>query len=468
MGYLEFEAGFSKKAKAMRDHAREFGKEVMRPAGIELDKLTDPEDVIAKGSRLWDVHKLFREEGFHKLMISKAFGGSMEKTPAGAMTLMSDQNGYWDAGLAISLMVAVMPFAAAMISVDAGVRDWARQFAEDKNADMIGCWAITEPDHGTDWIMGVSTEGANPKLTPSTKAVKKGDEYIINGTKAAWVSNGTIATHAVLHISLDHDRGMHGSGIAVCPLDLPGISKGPALDKIGQRPLNQGEIYFEDVKLHKKYMLLGVPGIFGANAFGLGFLGTANSGMGVTFGGLARAVYDEALKFAQENKRGGVPLIEQQSIRLKLFNMFMEVESARLFARTVAEFNRSGPGPVGRAIRSVVMSTKAPFWVAGNGLAKGLQLYEKYHENQKVINFFKKFQKPGKGGGMADWGKYGIASKILSTETSFKAANEAIQILGDRGTNTDYPIEKMFRDARASMIEDGANESLALAASESL
>jgi len=312
MGYLEFEVDISPKAKVLQEAAREFGMEVMRPAGIELDKLSDPADVMAEGSVLWDVFKKYRELGFHKMMIPRAYGGSAGKAPAIAQTLIGEQLGYADSGLAISLGAASMPFAMAILSPDAEVRDLARQYAEDTEADMVGCWAITEPDHGSDWVMGTTKAGDNPKLGPGTRAVKKGDEYIVNGWKAAWVSNGTIATHAVLHVGIDQSRGMHGSGIALCPLDLPGISRGKPLNKIGQRPLNQGEILFEDVKLHKKYMLLSTPGVFGSNVFGKVFLGTANSFMGVTFAGLAQAVLDEAIKFAKETDYCGAPLIEQE------------------------------------------------------------------------------------------------------------------------------------------------------------
>ena len=102
----------------------------------------------------------------------------------------------------------------------------------------MGCWAISEPDHGTDYMIDV----ADPAISPSVKGMLKGDEYIVNGQKAAWVSNGTIATHAVLHVGLDPSKGMKGQGLAIIPLDLPGISRAKPLDKIGQRPLNQGEI----------------------------------------------------------------------------------------------------------------------------------------------------------------------------------------------------------------------------------
>jgi len=456
MGYLDFDAGIGRKAKAVQDAAREFGMEVMRPAGIELDKLSDPADAIAKGSRLWDVFRQFREQGFHKKLIARAYGGTLGKAPPVALALMNEQLGYADAGLAISLEVSNMPFAFAMISEDPKVRDWARQYANDKEANLVGCWAITEPDHGTDWIMGVTSEGSNPKTAPSFTAEKKGDEYILNGVKSAWVSNGTIATHAVLHVGLDQSKGMHGSGLAMCPLDLPGITKGKPLDKIGQRPLNQGEIYFEDVQIPKSYMLLSVPGVFGGNLFGRTFLGGANSQMGVTFSGLARAVLDESIKYAKEHSTNGVPLFEQQNIRLKLLHR-------------VVGFSRSGGSNlISGLVTAMFTSSRANFWFAGKAVQQMIRLYDKYRDNEKAMARLQRFSRPGRQNPLADWGKYGIASKVLATETAFRNASQAIQIFGELGASADYPVEKMFRDARASLIEDGANESLALAASESL
>lgn len=149
MGYLDLGASIGRKARAMQESAREFGMGVMRPAGIELDKLHDPAEVIAKGSRLWEVYRNFRELGFHKMMIPKAFGGMMEKMPPMAMSLISEQLGYADAGLAISLAVSSMPFAFSVISPDSQVRNWAREYSEDLEADMVGCWAITEPWSGS-------------------------------------------------------------------------------------------------------------------------------------------------------------------------------------------------------------------------------------------------------------------------------------------------------------------------------
>ncbi|MBU0996327.1 MAG: acyl-CoA/acyl-ACP dehydrogenase [Proteobacteria bacterium] len=462
MGYLDIDTRIGRRLNKLRDAARTFGEEVVRPAGIALDKFQDPSDVINKNSVLWDVFRGYREHDFHKLMIPRAFGGTMGRYPSIALPMVNEQMGYADGGLAISLLVSSMPFIFALMSPEAKIRDWARAYAADKNASMIGCWAITEPAHGTDWILGVSKAGGDPRLAPSLTAVKKGDEYILNGWKSAWVSNGTIATHALLHVGIEQSMGIHGSGIALCPLDLPGISKGAPLDKMGQRALNQGEIIFEEVKLNKKYMLLNIPGIFGANAFGHTFLGIANSTMGSTFSGQAKASLDEALKFVKTNERDGKPLSEQPDIKIKMFRMFAKVESTRLFSLRVANhFLSRFSGP----FMSAGTSFRMTFWMIG----KALQTYASLNENHEFIrNFTKRFTHPEHAGELMDWGKYGVGSKINATETAYQVAKEAFEIFGEKAHVKDYPIEKMLRDARASTIEDGINDSLALASFEGL
>ncbi len=410
MGFLELDLTLSDEALAMRDTAAKFAMEVMRPAGIELDRMPSPEDVIAKGSVLWDVFKKHRELGLHKAMLPKELGGMLEDLPPGALNLVNETLGYGDAGLSISLGASGFPFYMASILPDPEIKKLAREFVNDTEANLVGCWAITEPDHGSDWILMTGKTGADPRVFSSVKAELKGDEYIINGRKAAWVSNGTIATHAVLHVGLDPSKGMHGTGIALCPLDLPGVSRAKPLDKMGQRPLNQGEIIFEDVKLPKKFMVVSDPNL--VPMLGKMILTAANSAMGTAFSGLAQAAFDEALKYAKERIQGGVPIIEHQNVKLKLFNMFQMVEAARCLNRAVSRYNRE----------------KMPL------------------------------------GSM----KHAIASKILSTETAFKVASEAITIFGGYGLAKEYPVEKMFRDARASMIEDGVNEVLAIGGAEDL
>jgi alkylation response protein AidB-like acyl-CoA dehydrogenase len=405
MPYADLDYQLTEEQKAMRDMVRRFGAEVVRPAGIELDHLADPAEVIAKGSSLWDVFRKFRKLGLHKRGFSKYFGGMLEDLDPMSGYLITEELGYADAGLTISLGVSGMPFAFCQLSPNPKLQALARAYVEDEEASLIGCWGITEPDHGSDWSLGHE----DPKCAPSLRGVLKGDRYIINGQKSAWVSNGTIATHSTLHVGLDPSRGMMGQGIAICPLDLPGISRGKPLNKIGQRPLNQGEIFFEEVELPQEYMIVPDYAKF-IEAGGRGGQ-PPMSGMAVMFGGLAKAALDEALRYARERIQGGVPIFEHKNIKLKLFEMMMQVEAARSFARRMYLYN------------------------AESGAASLL---------------------------------HSMMGKWLSTETAFKVASEAIQIFGGNGLSKEYAIEKIFRDARAGMIEDGVNESLALAVADQM
>jgi alkylation response protein AidB-like acyl-CoA dehydrogenase len=264
---------------------------------------------------------------------------------------------------------------------------------------------VTEPDHGSDWIGAPQPgpEAEQRNRAPNVKARRVGDEYVLNGQKSAWVSNGTIATHAALHLSLDPAQGMHGTGICVLPLDLPGISRGKPLDKIGQRPLNQGEIFFNDVCVPRKYMV--VPDTAAGTDALRTILTGANTSMSILFAGLAKAAFDEALAYARQRVQGGVAIFEHQNIKLKLMHMFDQVEAARSLSRRVFLHNAAQP--------------------------------------------------PGSF-------PHAICAKIRSTETAFAVAAEAIQVFGGIGLTRDCPIEKIFRDAKSSMIEDGENSALAL------
>lgn len=403
MSIRDVDLNLTEEQITLRDTIRRFGAEVLRPAGEALDKMADPADVIAKGSPLWDVMKHYRELGFHKRVIPPSMGGMAGELDPMSGILVGEEMGYADSGLSISLGCAGMPFGYAAMAPSPKLQQLAKDFVDDTECEMVGCWAITEPDHGGDWSLG----GDKPECGPSLRGVLKGDEYIVNGQKSAWVSNGTIATHAVLHVGLDPSKGMRGQGLAIIPLDLPGISKGKPLDKIGQRPLNQGEIFFEDVQVPKDYFLM-TPDM-GIEGMGEAGLAAVNGGMAITFSGLAKAAYDEAFKYANERIQGGVPIIEHQNIKLKLFKMFTMVEAARGSMRRMSIWNNSGNPP------------SAP---------------------------------------------HAVACKCFCTEAAFQVASEAIQIFGGNGLIKEYPVEKMFRDARAAMIEDGVNETLAISAFE--
>ncbi|MBW2414852.1 MAG: acyl-CoA dehydrogenase family protein [Deltaproteobacteria bacterium] len=395
MALVDIEAGLGDAERAVLDTAHKFAEEVLRPAGQELDKLADPSDVVAKDSVLWRVFDKYRELGIDDFDAEEA---GLEPIQAARLRAMiSEEMGYGDAGLAISLAVKNFHRFFANMS---GRPELIERYCGPESRE-IGCWAVTEPDHGSDSLAFSESHFRDPSIRANCIAKLDGDEYVINGQKAAWVSNGTIADVAALFCTIDGDQGFGGGGVAVVPLRGKGVSRGKPLDKLGQRALNQGEIFFDDVRIPASDMIIG------KDAYGFvieNVLALANSGMGTIFVGVARAAFENALAYAKERVQGGVPIIEHQNVRARLFKMFRQVEAARSLARRVAIYNGTNPPMV----------------------------------------------------------QYSIAAKITSTSTAFEVANDALQIYGGNGLSREYPAEKLLRDARASMIEDGCNEMLSI------
>jgi alkylation response protein AidB-like acyl-CoA dehydrogenase len=399
MPFVDLDVNVTETEQAVRDMAHRFASEVMRPTGIALDKLS-PEEVIAKDSILWNAFEQYQALGLGGAENGDDQGDLL--TQARLRYIVSEEMGWGDAGLAISFGVQGFPRMIAELSGNSELVDMVKD-------NLTGCWAITEPDHGSDVLDfdGAIKAKGEEHGRPNLVATLKGDDFVLNGQKSSWVSCGTIAQAAALFTAVDMGSGGLQHAVFVVPLDLSGISRGSPLDKIGQRSLNQGEIFFDDVRVPRSYMAVPPEGY---DAVAEGVLTNANTGMGTLFAGLARAALELATDYAKERKQGGVPIIEHQSVRGRLFEMFRRVECARALNRSV---------------------------VLSNAL------------NQPRL-------------------EYAIASKVTSTQTAFDVASEAFQIFGGNGTSREYPIEKMFRDARSSMIEDGCNYVLGLIAGSKL
>lgn len=393
-------ADVSSEVRAAVQTAHRFAAEVMRPAGTALDKL-DPTEVIAKDSVLWDVLRDYRGLGLDATSISAAGLSPAEASLLSAA--VTEELGWGDSGLAISLAVSGFHTIFANLSGNSALIE---RFGSPDSGE-IGCWAVTEPDHGSDSLAATTTAFPEPEVLMSCTAVRDGDHYVIRGQKSAWVSNGTIATVATLFCTLDDGEDAKGGGVCIVPLDLPGVSRGAPLDKLGQRALNQGEMIFDDVRVPAEYMVVG------RDAYGFVIemvLALANAHMGATFVGLARAAYEMALDYSHERVQGGRPICGHQSVQSRLFGMFRQTEAARALARSVIMMGSGAPPPV----------------------------------------------------------QYSIASKTFCTSSAFEVASTALQIFGGNGLTREYPMEKLLRDARASMIEDGCNELLGLIAGSKL
>ncbi len=409
--YLDLNKDLTPEQVTLREQTQRFAREVLGPASIELDKLADPQDVIREGSVFWDVFRHAYRQGRHIAWLPEAEGGT-NLSPL-ENHIVHEETGWGSAEFAIGIAAAPMPFAFAAtyarLTGDRTLMDEVvRPFVEDREARYVGCWAITEPQHGSDAISLGADTFQRPETAFDVAARPDGDDWIISGQKSAWVSNGTIASHALVFLALDRSRGQAGSGIAVVPLDLPGVSKGPPLDKLGQRALNQGEIFFDDVRIPKRYMLVG-PDAYTMTIDNI--LAGANSIIGTVFTGLARAAFEEALGYAKERVQGGRPIAEHQSVQLKLFDMFAKVQAARALSRAAMAYNSVSQPPATQ---------------------------------------------------------YAMAAKVFCTEAAYSVASDAVQLHGGYGLSKGMLVEKLFRDARAGTIADGANDVLSLVAARKL
>ncbi len=403
--YLELNKAMTDEEAALKEQVHRFSEEILRPAAMELDPLS-PEEVIAPGSVLWEVFRRVYGLGYHTRGLPEELGG-VALSPLG-QHIYSEEMGWGAADIAISLGAGSMPFVFAARSGNPElVSEYAVPFSQDREAKYIGCWGVTEPQHGSDAVFMGSNGGA-PEMAFDVGAEPDGDYWVLRGQKSSWVSNGTIATHAMVHIGVDRSKGMSGSGIAFVPLDLPGVTKGKPLNKLGQRALNQGEIFFDGVRIPKSYMLVAPQGY---SLMGDVILAGANAGMGATFTGVARAAFEEGLSYTRNRVQGGKPICEHQAVQLKLMDMFISVEAARGLSRAAMLYNATTLPP-------------AP--------------------------------------------EYSVASKVFCTQASFKIASDALQLHGGYGLAKGMLIEKLFRDARAALIEDGTNDVLSLAGARRL
>lgn len=400
MNYLDLDINLTDEDRALKEGAHKFALEVMRPVSKKLDEMT-PEEVIANGSPLWDFLKKGYELGYHSILIPESYGG-MGLSPI-QQAIVYEELAWGSVGLAVQIGMCSFPaFAASMVPEDDMINNIIVPYCECKDASIRGCWGATEPDHGSDTVMTGYPSFRDPKIKANCTACLDGDEWVINGQKSAWVSGGTISTHTVLFVNVDPSMGHAGGGIFVVPMDLPGVAKGKPLNKIGQRDLNQGELYFDNVRIPKSYMVAGPDAYeamleitFSATTALMGIMGT----------GLARAAFDEALSYAKERVQGGKPIIEYPNIQMMLFNMLRRVEVSRQISRAAFCFNQN-------------TSTPAE--------------------------------------------EYSIMAKITGTEAAFQNSHDAIKIFGGNGLTKEYLVEKFFRDARAMLIEDGINETLAI------
>jgi alkylation response protein AidB-like acyl-CoA dehydrogenase len=245
--------------------------------------------------------------------------------------------------------------------------------------------ALTEPDAGSDLKGGVRT-----------RAVRQGDEWVINGAKM-WCTNASIAEYIVTLVRTDSRGGSHSLSLVVVPTDAAGLKIGPPEKKMGLKGSPTHAVTYQDVHVPAEN-LIGEAGQ--GLTYTLTVLDGGRVGIGALSVGLAQAAFEEAVRYAKERETFGQPIAGHQAIQWMLAEAATEIQTARLMVYYAA-------------------------WLKSLG---------------------------------RPYNKEAAMAKMFATEMAERVCRNAIQIHGGYGYSREYPVERIYRDARLMTIGEGTSE----------
>ena len=250
--------------------------------------------------------------------------------------------------------------------------------------EKIGCYALTEPQAGSN------------AAALQTKAARKGDNYIVNGTKA-WITNGGAADAAIVYVNTDPAKGEKGITALVIERGTPGFRVGKEEKKLGISATACSELVFTDCEVPAANRIgnEGEGYKVALSTLDGGRIGIASQAVGI-----AQGAFEAALKYSQERMAFGHPIAQFQAIQFMLADMATEIDAARLLIRKAA-------------------------WKQDSGARFSLEA---------------------------------AVAKLFASEMATRVTHKAIQIHGGNGYSREYPVERNYRDARITEIYEGTSE----------
>jgi alkylation response protein AidB-like acyl-CoA dehydrogenase len=281
-----------------------------------------------------------------------------------------------------------------------GIEEYGDDYQKDKylkklaTGKTIGAFCLSEPESGSD------------ATQQKTTAIKKGDYYLLNGTKN-WITNGEKAGIYVVIAQSDSEKGYKGINAFIVEANSKGLTTGIKEDKLGIRSSDTSSVMFQDVIVPKENRL-------GPEGFGFkyamktlegGRIGIASQALGI-----AQGAYELSLKYSKQRKTFGKSISQHQAIAFKLADMATDIEAARLLVQKSA--------------------------------------------------FQKDNNKP--------YGLSSSMAKLFASEMAMKHTLEAVQIHGGYGFVKEYHVERLMRDAKITQIYEGTSEIQKIIISRSL
>jgi acyl-CoA dehydrogenase len=361
----------SDEQKELRATAREFAAKEIRPVAAEHDAaMRHPVEVIGKA----------HEVGLTNLHVPAEYGGLGLSAFDGM--LVGEELNWGCSGIGTSLGANGLGAGPVIIAgTDEQKATWLPPLLD---APILCSFALSEPDAGSD------------VARMKTTAVRKGDEYVLNGSKT-FITNAGYADWAVVFAKTEPAKGHRGVSAFIVPMGTPGVTIEQHLDKMGQRATDTSAFALQDVV---------VPAANRLGEEGQGFkiamqtLDFTRPGTAIGAVGVAQAAYELAVDYAKERVTFDVPIAMHQGVSFMIADMATEIEAARLLTWQAA-------------------------WMLDQG------------ERATLHSSF---------------------AKRFAADTAMKVTTDAVQVFGGYGYMKEYPVEKLMRDAKLFQIYEGTSQ----------
>jgi alkylation response protein AidB-like acyl-CoA dehydrogenase len=356
-----------------RDTIRRIVADRVAPRAAEID---------AKAEYPWDIRRLFAEHDLLGLPFGTEHGG----TGTGTLMLNLAVEEVARACASSALILMIQELGTLPIQLYGSDELKQRFLPRCASGEWSPAFALSEPEAGSDPGGMI------------TRAVRDGDEWVINGTKN-WITNLGVADFYIVFAKTDPSASRsRGISAFVVEADRPGFSVGKLEHKLGIKGSPTGQPIFEDVRVP-------AGNLIGDENRGmqvaLGTLDHSRLGVAAQAVGIAQGATDHAAAYARDRRQFGQPIADFQGIQFKLADMETRTAAAReLLYRACAKIDR----------------------------------------------------------GEADAGKYSAMAKLFASDTAMAVTVEAVQVLGGYGYVTEYPVERYMRDAKITQIYEGTNE----------
>lgn len=361
----------SRDQKMLQDLARDFTRNEVTPRAEHYDQ---------SGEWPWEIWKKALRAGLVNLNIPEEYGG------VGASVLeeciVGEELAYGCSGIQTALMLnqlAVLP-----MNIAATPAQKERYFPRLTEEGKIMSYCMTEPDAGSD-VAGIKTT-----------ALRKGDHYVLNGTKT-WITDGPVASYFTVFAKTNPEAGHKGMSCFIVERDFKGVTTSKPLEKMGQHAAQTSQVFFEDVEVPVEN-LLGREG--DGFMIGMRVFDKSRPPVAAAATGVARRALDEAVRYAGERQTFGVPIWKHQALGFMLADMKIRVEAARCLTWKSA-------------------------WLIDNGKRNTTEA---------------------------------AAAKAFAADAAMQNATDAVQVFGGNGYSREYPVEKLMRDAKIYQIYEGTTQ----------